>query len=82
MDNILNRSKRERLHSSIKSNEEIVEVNGKRKIVYFKKKFLGSGTFAKVFYCQRADSKAKYAIKIVSKKKLKGRPEIRNQVII
>lgn len=58
----------------------IIEVNGKRKIQYQKLKFLGSGTFAKVFCCQRLDTKQKFAIKVVSKKRLKGKPEIKNQV--
>lgn len=84
MEKILGPSKRDRLlknssKDSIKD-EEIIEVNGKHRVVYLKKKFLGSGTFAKVYYCQKKDSKAKYAIKIVSKKQLQGRPEIKNQV--
>jgi len=63
-----------------KDKDTIIEVNGKRRIVYKKMKFLGSGTFAKVFFCQRVDNKNKYAIKVVSKKRLKGKPEIKNQV--
>ena len=63
-----------------KDKHTIIEVNGKRRIVYQKLKFLGSGTFAKVFCCQRIDNKNKYAIKVVSKKRLKGKPEIKNQV--
>ena len=63
-----------------KKTDTIIEVNGKRKIIYEKLKFLGSGTFAKVFCCQRTDTKTKYAIKVVSKKRLKGKPEIKNQV--
>ena len=65
---------------SPKEKDQIIEVNGKRRIVYQKLKFLGSGTFAKVFCCQRIDNKTKYAIKVVSKKRLKGKPEIKNQV--
>lgn len=65
-----------------KKDDQIIEVNGKRKIIYQKLKFLGSGTFAKVFCCQRIDNKTKYAIKVVSKKRLKGKPEIKNQVKI
>lgn len=72
---ILSKSK-----GSKKDGDFIVEVNGKRKIVYEKLKFLGSGTFAKVFCCQRTDNKTKYAIKVISKKRLKGKPEIKNQV--
>jgi serine/threonine protein kinase len=66
--------------SKKKDDDRIIEVNGKRQIIYQKLKFLGSGTFAKVFCCQRTDNKSKYAIKVISKKRLKGKPEIKNQV--
>ena len=78
------RPSRNRLHprreSQTTNSNQIVEVNGHRRIIYEKKKFLGSGTFAKVYFCIRTDTRTKHAIKIVSKKRLKGKPEIKNQV--
>ena len=84
MDTKLEAKKRKRILSGEGKDKQpddiILEVNGKRQIKYQKLKFLGSGTFAKVFCCQRLDTKNKYAIKVVSKKRLKGKPEIKNQV--
>jgi serine/threonine protein kinase len=59
---------------------DIIEINGKREIIYSKKKLIGTGTFANVFYCEKQNSKAKYAIKIIPKSKLKKNSVMHNQV--
>jgi serine/threonine protein kinase len=59
---------------------EIVEVNGSRETVYKKQKMIGSGTFASVFLCQKAKGKGQCAIKVIPKKRISKKPQIKNQV--